>query len=70
MPVTEGAWRKSTHSVGNGCVEVASFGDHIGVRDSKDRNGPSLLFAPEEWQAFVNEARRGKFDFLRDLDTE
>ncbi|MFB9541950.1 DUF397 domain-containing protein [Micromonospora sagamiensis] len=53
-------WRKSTRSGGEGnCVEVAGFGDGIGVRDSKDRQGPVLSFSPEAWQAFARAAAAG-----------
>ena len=40
-------WRKSTRSNGSGdCVEVADLGGAVGVRDSKDHDGPVLVFAP------------------------
>jgi hypothetical protein len=53
-------WRKSSHSLNENacCVEIAQFtADHIGVRDSKDPEGPALLFAQGPWQAFVNWVR-------------
>ncbi|MET8248304.1 DUF397 domain-containing protein [Streptomyces sp. NPDC005202] len=49
------AWRKSSYS-GNEdsyCVEVADFSDGIGVRDSKDPDGPVLLFGMSDWTGFV-----------------
>lgn len=60
----EGAgWRKSTHSgpYSDACVEVASVDGAVALRDSKDKNGPVLLFAPEEWAAFIGGAKDGKF---------
>lgn len=58
-------WRKSSYSGGNGgnCVEVADL-DHgaRAVRDSKDRNGPALIFTPAEWAAFTAGVRDGEFD--------
>ena len=58
-------WRKSSYS-GNGgsdCVEVASnLPDVVAVRDSKDREGPSLGFTPDEWRAFVSGVKLGEFD--------
>ncbi len=56
----DGVWRKSSRSGGDGeCVEVAGFADSVGVRDSKDRQGPALSFAPAGWVRFVAAARVG-----------
>jgi hypothetical protein len=58
-------WRKSSRSNGNGgdCVEVADLPDGSrAVRDSKDRGGPTLLFTPAEWRAFVEGVKLGEFD--------
>ncbi|MEV0005108.1 DUF397 domain-containing protein [Micromonospora sp. NPDC050980] len=56
-------WRKSSRSGGNGnCVEVAGFADTVGVRDTKDRQGPALSFAPTSWTRFVAATRTGRFD--------
>lgn len=48
-------WRKSSRSGDNGgsCVEVATPGPVVYVRDTKDRQGPVLTFTPEAWQAFI-----------------
>jgi Domain of unknown function (DUF397) len=57
-------WRKSSYSGNNGgnCVEVASnLPGVVAVRDSKDREGPVLLFTPDEWRAFVDGIRHGEF---------
>jgi hypothetical protein len=58
------AWRKSRRSGINGCVEVAYADSMYGVRDTKDRNGPVLVFRPDEWEAFVGGIRDGEFDDL------
>ena len=52
-------WIKSSLSFSNGnCVEVASLpGDEIGVRNSRDPDGPVLTFTPRAWAAFVGRAR-------------
>ena len=34
----------------------------IGVRHSKDSEGPVLRFTPDEWHAFVGGVRNGEFD--------
>jgi Domain of unknown function (DUF397) len=55
-------WLKSDRSGMNGCVEVAFFEGKVAVRDSKDRQGPVLVFDAHEWTAFIEAARDGKFD--------
>lgn len=58
-------WRKSSYSGGNNgqCVEVADLpGGGRAVRDSKDRTGPVLRFAPAEWAAFTAGVHDGEFD--------
>lgn len=53
-------WRKSTYSGGNGsCVEIADLGTAAAVRDSKDRNGPKLVFASDEWCSFLDGIKAG-----------
>jgi hypothetical protein len=57
-------WRKSRHSNPSGnCVEAARLpaGD-IAVRNSRDPDGPALIFTQAEWQAFLLGARDGEFD--------
>ncbi|MEU8371655.1 DUF397 domain-containing protein [Micromonospora sp. NPDC048894] len=56
MDMTGAKWRKSSRSSTNGgaCIEVAeNLLNTVGVRDSKDPNGPALVFAPAAWRAFV-----------------
>ncbi|GLW96992.1 DUF397 domain-containing protein [Microtetraspora sp. NBRC 16547] len=65
MDLSAAVWRKSSRSGGNGgqCVEVASnLPGVIAVRDSKDPDGPRLLFTPAEWRAFVDGVKDGEFD--------
>jgi Domain of unknown function (DUF397) len=54
-------WQTSSHSGGNSCVEVAFLDDRVAVRDSKDRQGPVLLFTHREWDAFTGGVRGGEF---------
>jgi hypothetical protein len=55
-------WRKSSWSHDNGCVEAAFVRDRVAVRDSKDPNGPVLVFTAHEWAAFLSGVRDGEFD--------
>jgi hypothetical protein len=55
-------WRKSARSGNSGCVEVAILERLVGVRDSKDHQGPVLVFTPDEWNAFLAGVRDGEFD--------
>nr|WP_223241877.1 DUF397 domain-containing protein [Streptomyces sp. CBMA123] len=56
-------WGKSTYSNNGGnCVEVAQgFPGAMPVRDSKDLNGPALIFPAEAWESFVAAVRSGEF---------
>jgi hypothetical protein len=65
MDIGHVTWRKSSYSGSNGgnCVEVAIFPNPaVGVRDSKNPEGASLLFAPDEWGVFVAGIKAGEFD--------
>ncbi|MEW2146213.1 DUF397 domain-containing protein [Micromonospora vinacea] len=58
MDLIGATWRKSTRSGSGGgnCVEVAdNLPGIVGVRDSKDPEGPALVFGPVAWRAFVTE---------------
>lgn len=48
-------WRKSTHSSAQGqCVEVAGNLPHvIGIRDSKNPNGPAHVVSRDTWHVFI-----------------
>jgi Domain of unknown function (DUF397) len=64
MDLHSATWRKSSFSGGNGgqCVEIADLaGGHRAVRDSKNPDGPTLIFTPAEWDAFVAGVRAGEF---------
>ncbi|MFW6722386.1 DUF397 domain-containing protein [Streptomyces sp. MAR4 CNY-716] len=56
-------WRKSSHSNPDGgeCIEVSD--DHpalVPVRDSKDPDGPALVFEAAAWSAFVSAVKAGE----------
>ncbi|MFJ9691527.1 DUF397 domain-containing protein [Kitasatospora sp. NPDC101183] len=56
-------WRKSTFSgQGGDCIEVADgYAGVLPVRDSKDPEGPALVFPAGSWQSFVAAVQAGEF---------
>jgi len=61
-------WVKAQASGVDGqCVEVASAAGRIAVRDSKDPEGPILVYASSEFRAFLHGVRNGEFDHLMRL---
>ncbi|MFJ4621803.1 DUF397 domain-containing protein [Streptomyces sp. NPDC088812] len=59
-------WIKSSHSNAEGnCVELAVLeGGDVAVRNSRDPEGPALVYTPAEVAAFVAGAKGGEFDHL------
>jgi hypothetical protein len=62
-------WRKSSHSGTDGgteCVEVAGLHGHtgrvIGVRDSKNPNGPVLILNNDDFRALRGQIAAGLLD--------
>ncbi|MFI9330427.1 DUF397 domain-containing protein [Kitasatospora sp. NPDC052868] len=60
------SWAKSSYSTNGGeCVEVSgSFPGAVPVRDSKDPEGPALVFPLDAWRSFVSGVRAGEFGTL------
>ena len=59
------AWLKAQASTHNGqCIEIASAPGKIAIRDSKDPDGPILVYTSAEFNAFLDGARNGEFDGL------
>jgi hypothetical protein len=57
------SWLKAQASSHNGqCVEIASADGKIAMRDSKNPDGPILIYTPAEFSAFLDGARNGEFD--------
>jgi len=56
------SWRTSSRSQNTNCVEVGEMETAVAMRDSKDREGPVLIFARDRWIDFVASAKAGEFD--------
>jgi Domain of unknown function (DUF397) len=59
---SEQRWQRPTICASSSCVEVATIGDTIAIRDSKDPESPVLTYDRDEWQAFVAGVKAGEFD--------
>ena len=59
-------WRKSRESNPSGnCVEVAALPDgSVAVRNSRQPEGPALVYTRAEIAAFLTGVRNGEFDDL------
>lgn len=57
-------WRKSAHSNPSGnCVELARLPTgEIGIRNSRDPQGPVLICTRAEIRAVIASAKRGEWD--------
>jgi hypothetical protein len=60
MDPTKIVWRKSSYTGPNGgdCVELASLPDNVAVRDSKDPDGPRLVFKRHAFAEFLTSVQR------------
>ena len=60
------AWRKSRASNPSGdCIEVAPLASGaVAVRNSRDPQGPALVYTRAEIDAFIKGAKDGEFDDL------
>jgi hypothetical protein len=60
-PDTTPIWRKSRASGGNAeCIEVATCGASVLVRDSSAQSGAILQLSPEQWRGFVSRVKDAK----------
>lgn len=60
------AWQKSRHSNPSGnCVELARLpGGSIALRNSRDPEGPALVYTLDEIAVFLLGAKDGEFDAM------
>ncbi|RKT83727.1 protein of unknown function [Saccharopolyspora antimicrobica] len=55
-------WRKSSYSGEEGnCVEVGASSEAVGVRDTKDRDGGTLMFPTAAWGGFLRSLKAERF---------
>ncbi|MFF2535286.1 DUF397 domain-containing protein [Streptomyces cyaneofuscatus] len=58
--LTSVTWRKSSYSNSDGgqCVEVSDdLSGVVPVRDSKQPEGPAVVFGASAWTAFISDVR-------------
>jgi 20S proteasome alpha/beta subunit len=58
------SWQTAVKSGGSNCVQVARRDGVIMISDSKHPGGPVLSYTLQEWDAFLDGAKRGEFDDL------
>jgi hypothetical protein len=62
--ITFTGWRPSSHSFSLGnCVEVGSTPGVVGVRDTKDREGPVLTFSGQTWGRWIGRLKASRCTF-------
>ncbi len=59
-------WMMSSRSTGNGgsCVQARRRSGLIEVRNSKQPDAGTVRFTLEEWDSFLDGAKKGEFDQL------
>lgn len=59
-------WIMSSRSTGNGgsCVQARQHYGLIEVRNSKNPDAGTVRFTIEEWDSFLDGAKKGEFDGL------
>ncbi|GAA5019623.1 DUF397 domain-containing protein [Actinopolymorpha pittospori] len=56
-------WKKPSRSNGSGnCVEVGSASGLVGVRDTKNRDGGTLVVPAALWSEFIHDVKVGEYD--------
>ncbi|MYQ73977.1 DUF397 domain-containing protein [Streptomyces sp. SID4934] len=58
-------WVKATASDGRDeCVELAQAGENVAMRNSRDPEGPALVFTKAEMVAFFDGVSKGEFSVM------
>ena len=54
----DAAWHKSSYSQGaTQCVEIATSGTNVAIRDSKNPAGPILVLTAEHMRTFIDQIK-------------
>ncbi|MGH3225213.1 MAG: DUF397 domain-containing protein [Streptosporangiaceae bacterium] len=63
LDIRRAEWSKSSYSSANGqCIQVArNLPGLVAVRDSKNPDGPKLIFSPGDWRTFVSGVKSANF---------
>jgi transcriptional regulator with XRE-family HTH domain len=61
-PLVDIPWRTAVKSGESNCVQVARRDGVIMVANSKHPSGPTLSYTLQEWDAFLDGAKKGEFD--------
>ncbi len=56
-------WYKASFCQNGECVEIAAHNGQIMMRKSTQPDADYIYFTPQEFAAFLKEAKAGKFDF-------
>lgn len=60
LDLSNADWQSGSQGAGD--VQIAFVEGFIAMRNGGRPEGPSLIFTPAEWRAFVLNAREGEFD--------
>ena len=55
------AWHRSRPCESGACIEIASLGQSIAVRDSESPEGLVLTCTSQQWEVFVAAVKDGAF---------
>ncbi|RAY15694.1 DUF397 domain-containing protein [Actinomadura craniellae] len=60
-------WRRSSRSgdTGGNCVELAGLASHVALRDSKDPDGPALVFPAADFADILHRIKAGMLESHR-----
>lgn len=61
-PAGELTWHVGRLCESGACIEVAALGETVMMRSSVDADGRSLSVSRNEWQAFLDGVKDGRFD--------